>query len=341
MKLRILIPLVLISTCSLLVSCRKNPYKVDISSVRVDLEIKRLEQDLFSADPAELLQQFPLIAEKYKGFLQLFGYVINAGEMSNPLFNEVLFSFCTDKLNNEVYSVVSRKYEDISFLEEDLEKSFRYYKYYFPERKLPDIYTCITGFNNSMITMQDSVIGISLDRYLGRDSEYYKMLNVYRYQTTRMNSYNIVPDCMYAWGKTIWDIEEMEYPAADVMTEMIHEGKLKYFERCMLPELADTLLFGFSADQMQFCINNERQMWLYLVERDLLFSSDQMTIRKLIGEAPFTSFFTNESPGQAAVWLGFRIVESYMNNNREVTLDELMSDKDIQAILGKARYNPK
>jgi hypothetical protein len=92
---------------------------------------------------------------------------------------------------------------------------------------------------------------------------------------------------------------------------------------------------------MQFCINNERQMWLYLVGRDLLFSSDQMTIRKLIGEAPFTSFFTNESPGQAAVWLGFRIVESYMNNNREVTLDELMSDKDIQAILGKARYNPK
>ena len=30
-------------------------------------------------------------------------------------------------------------------------------------KKLPDIYTCITGFNNSMITMQDSIIGISLD----------------------------------------------------------------------------------------------------------------------------------------------------------------------------------
>ncbi len=341
MKARILFLLVLISAVSLLVSCRKNPYRIDISSVSVDLEIKRLEQDLFSTDPAELPRELPFIKEKYKSFLPLFGYVINAGEMSDPFFNEILISFCTDKLNNEVYSVVSREYDDISFIEEDLEEAFRYYRYYFPGRKLPDIYTCITGFNNSMITMRDSVMGISLDRYLGRDSEYYKMLNIYRYQTTRMNSYNIVPDCMYAWGKTIWDIEEMEYPSADVMTEMIHEGKLKYFERCMLPELADSLLFGFSADQMQFCVNNEGQMWQYLVEQDLLFNSDQMTIRKLTGEAPFTSFFTNASPGQAALWLGFRIVESYMTSNREVTLEDLMNDRDLQALLGKARYNPK
>lgn len=341
MRVRILFLLALISAVSWLVSCRKNPYRVDISSVSVDLEIKRLEQDLFLADPSELPRELPVIQEKYKGFLQLFGYVINAGEMSDPLFNEILISFCTDKLNNEVYSVVSREYDNISFLEEDLEEAFSYYRWYFPGRKMPDIYTCITGFNNSMITMQDSVIGISLDRYLGRDSEYYKMLNIYRYITIRMNSYNIVPDCMYAWGKTIWDIEEMEYPAGNVMTEMVHEGKLKYFERCMLPELADTLLFGFTAAQMQFCINNEGQMWQYLVEQDLLFNSDQMTIRKLTGEAPFTSFFSNESPGQAALWLGFRIVESYMNNNREVTLEDLMNEKDIQALLGKARYNPK
>ena len=40
------------------------------------------------------------------------------------------------------------------------------------EEKFPEIFTCITGFNNSIIT-GDSVLGISLDRYLGADCEYY------------------------------------------------------------------------------------------------------------------------------------------------------------------------
>jgi hypothetical protein len=81
-------------------------------------------------------------------------------------------------------------------------------------------------------------------------------------------------------------------------------------------------------------------MWTYLIENDLLFSTDNMIIRKLTGEAPFTSYFSNESPGQAAIWLGFRIVESYMKKNREVKLEDLMNNADIQAILDGAKYNP-
>jgi len=341
MRVRIFILITCISFLSWLVSCRNNPYKVDISSVKVDLKIQRLEQDLFLSDPSELPQDIEVLKEKYKVFLQLFGSVINAGEISDSSFNDIMVSFCTDRLNNEVFSVVNQQYSDISWIEEELEDAFRYYRYYFSGRNIPEVYTCITGFNASMITLKDSIIGISLDKYLGWDSEYYKMLNIYRYLAARINSYNIVPDCMYAWGKTQWDFEDMKYPDSNVITEMIHEGKLKYFEQCMLPELKDTLLFGFSGDQMQFCRNNEGQMWQYLVEHDLLFSSDQMTRRKLTGEAPFTSFFTNESPGRAAVWIGFRIVESYMRNNRDMTLEGLMNEKDIQGILGKARYNPQ
>jgi hypothetical protein len=109
----------------------------------------------------------------------------------------------------------------------------------------------------------------------------------------------------------------------------------------MLPELRDELLLGFTTDQMNFCSNNEAQMWTYLIEQDLLFSTDQFTIRKITGEAPFTSFFTNESPGRAGIWLGFRIVESYMMKNPGVSLKDLMNDTNIQGILEKAKYNPQ
>jgi hypothetical protein len=82
-------------------------------------------------------------------------------------------------------------------------------------------------------------------------------------------------------------------------------------------------------------------MWQYLIEHDMLFNSDQFTIRKLTGEAPFTSYFTSESPGRAAIWLGFRIVESYMMKNPGVKLADLMADTNVQELLEKAKYSPR
>lgn len=320
-------------------SCNRNPYRVNISSVSADLEVERLEKDLFSIDPAEIATSIPYLKEKYGGFLQLFSYVIHSGDIDGTIFAEFLTGFCTDKLNYEVYQYVMDKYPDITAIEDDLEKAFRHYKWYFPDKKIPLVYTCITGFNNSLI-IGDTVIGIGLDRYLGSDCEYYSRLQIYRYIAARMNSRNIVPDCMYGWASSEWDYTSMGYETDNVMTSIMYEGKLKYFEKCMMPSLNDTVLFGFTADQMKFCRNNEMQMWHYLIENDLIFSTDQFTIKKLTGEAPFTTYFTIESPGKAAVWLGFRIIESYMMRNN-IPLGEMMDNTDIQGILGSAKYNPK
>ena len=139
----------------------------------------------------------------------------------------------------------------------------------------------------------------------------------------------------------LWDFSELNYQTDNVITEMIHYGKLKYFEKCMLPETPDEIIFGYTTDQMKFCRNNENQMWQYLIEHDLLFNSDQFTIRKLTGEAPFTSYFTNESPGRAAIWLGFRIVESFMIKNPGENIEQLMSNTDVQSILQESKYNPQ
>jgi hypothetical protein len=321
-------------------ACKRNPYRVNISAVSAGIEITRLEKDLFEPDPLTIPAAIPELQKKYGTFLQLFSYVINAGSVKDTSFSSSMVHFCTDKLNNEVYQAVMQLYPDVTAIENDLEIAFRHYKYYLPDRGIPSIYTCVTGFNNSII-IGDSVIGIGLDRYLGQENEYYKRLHIYRYLAIRMNPGNIIPDCMYAWGTSEWDFASMGYGKDDVMTEMIHEGKLRYFQRCMMPDLSDTLLFGFTSDQMRFCRNNEMQMWHYLIEHDLLFTSDQLTIRKLIGEAPFTTFFTNESPGRAAAWIGFRIIESYMIKNRDVSLEEMMENNDVQGILAAARYDPR
>jgi hypothetical protein len=332
--------LILLITASIASSCKRNHYKVNTSSIKVELKIKRLEKDLFSMNPEEVIPSIPGLKQKYGSFLQLFSYVINTGDVNDSSFGDFLLRFCSDKQNTEVYSLTIKKFPDVTQIEGGLRDAFKHYKYYFPDKNVPQVVTCIAGFNNSIIT-GDSLLGIGLDRYLGADCEYYPRLNIYKYIAARMTPENIVPDCMYGWAASEWDFSTLKYPADNVLSEIVHEGKLKYFEKCMLPATSDELIFGFTGEQMNFCRSNESQMWQYLVEKNLLFNTEQFTIRKLTGEAPFTGYFGKESPGRASVWLGFRIVESYMMKNPSVNIEEMMKNTDIQGILEHAKYSPQ
>jgi hypothetical protein len=340
MRNRHLILIFLVLVAGVAPSCKRNLYRVNTSSIKVKIEIKRLEKDLFSLNPDEVIAMVPSLKKKYNGFLQLFSLVINTGDINENSFGDFLLRFCSDKQNNEVYNLTVKQFPDVKSIESGLQDAFSHYLYYFPGKPVPGVFTCITGFNNSIIT-GDSSLGISLDRYLGADCPYYPRLNIYKYLAARMTPENIVPDCMYGWAASEWDFGALKYPADNVLAEIIHYGKLKYFEKCMLPETSDELIFGFTPDQMKFCRNNEGQMWLYLVENNLLFSTDQFKIRKLIGEAPFTGYFSNESPGRAAEWIGFRIVESYMIKNPSAKIVDIIHNTDVQSILEHAKYNPR
>ncbi len=340
MKIRRLTVIFLMMIILISISCKKNHYKVNTSGINVKIEIKRLEKDLFTLNPDQVIPMIPALKKKYDGFLRLFSLVINTGDIDEPSFGDLLLRFCSDKQNNDVFALTMKKFPDMRTVETGLDEAFRHYLYYFPNKTVPGVFTCITGFNNSIIA-GDSLLGIGLDRYLGADCEYYPRLNIYKYIAARMTPEYIVPDCMYGWGSSEWDFSALKYPDDNVLAEIIHDGKLKYFEKCMLPETSDDIIFGFTPDQMKFCRNNESQMWQYLVEKNLLFNTEQFTIRKLTGEAPFTAYFTKESPGRAAVWIGFRIVESYMMKHPEIKMEEMMRNTDVQGILEKAKYSPQ
>ena len=135
-----------------------------------------------------------------------------------------------------------------------------------------------------------------------------------------------------------------EFPCNDsinnVLSNILYEGKIMYTLHQLLPSTPDSLLFGFTPGQMQWCRNNTAQMWTFLSDKRMWYSTDRLTINKLIKPAPFCSLFTHESPGRAVIWMGYSIIASYMKNNKP-SLEALLKDDDYQKILSEAKFRPK
>jgi hypothetical protein len=61
---------------------------------------------------------------------------------------------------------------------------------------------------------------------------------------------------------------------------------------------------------------------------------------RLTGDGPFTAFFSEDSPAKAGIWIGWRIVCRFMENNPKITPAQLMENQDFQSILSLSAYNP-
>ena len=330
--------LYLIVIITILSSCvKKDKFDIDVSGIELDVEINRLDKDIFEIDPSNIVEESENLINKYGEFFELYNArVINLGSPYQSDYPEILIAFVTDYTMDKVYQKTMGVFPDLSELEIELTDAFKRYKYFFPEKTVPSIYTYIGGFNQSIVVSQE-ILGIGVDKYLGSDCEYYDRLQIANYLKQNMNPEMILPDVMKSWALT----EFLYNDSIDnLVNNMIYQGKIQYFLDAIYPDMSDTLKIGFTGDQMRWCITNEKQMWEYLIDQKLLFSSDYMLINKHINPAPFTSGYPRQSPGRASVWLGWEIVKSYMQRNSSITLQELMLNDNYQEILSESRYEP-
>jgi hypothetical protein len=125
------------------------------------------------------------------------------------------------------------------------------------------------------------------------------------------------------------------------MDNMITEGKRLYFTEMMFPDWEERLIIGYSEEKYKWATDYLGNAWSYLIEKNELFGKGEALIRCYIEEAPFTKPFGNESPGRIGAFIGWKLIQSYMKNNPEVTLPELMQDFDYQKILNSAKFKPQ
>ncbi len=305
----------------------------------IKIQIDRFEDDLFSISLYNMADSIDFLRQKYPDFFPLFtSKIIEIGNSDAEDISTGLIAFVSDFTIYRADKRVKEVFPSLVNLERELTGVFGRYQLDFPEKQVPHIVTCISGFNQSIITA-DSLLVISLEKYLGSDDEFYTLLYppVPEYLRQVMRPERISPDVMLAWF-----ITEFQYnPQTDnLLSQMIYYGRALYYVHRLIPEVHDTLLWGYTSRQMDFCYDYEKRMWEYLVENKKLFITDGFGINQFIMDAPFTKDFTQESPGRAAIWLGYRIVDSYMKKNRDVSIRDLLHETDYQKILNVSKYNP-
>ena len=310
-----------------LLSCQRDPLKVDTSRVSIDMEFARFDR-VFLGTPAEQLPaELPQIQEDFPEFF-LTGQT-----------DQEWIAVHQDPLLVDLYAKVADAYPDLEGLRPDITSILRHRNYYYPMApSKARVITYISGLDwEYPIIAADSLYFIGLDLFLGPDSSYGQFP---RYIAARFSPEYLAPKFARQLAEPLVTIQRQ---STSFLTQMIYEGRVLYLMEAFMPDVEKHLIMEYTPEELNWCEENEEEIWTFFVEGELLFSNDNGLYDRFIAEAPFSKFFKKvdqESPGRIGRWLGWQIVRSYMAAHPETTLPELAQMSDAQELFKNAQYKP-
>lgn len=226
-------------------------------------------------------------------------------------------------------------------LEKELKIAFQRVQKEFPGMKTPKIRTVFSGFGGlgSEFTAQhlqisDSLIVIGLDFFMGKKGLYFPP-NVYDYQLRRLEPRALVGQVMLQYSALLNKQNEEDHT---LLSDMIWYGKGYAFTKMIVPEVADSLLFGYTAQELLETNAFQKQVWEHFIEKKLLFNKEELIKSKYLGERPKTPEIGPACPGTIGRWVGYTIVQHYWAANPKLSISKIMADQDFNRIFLKSAY---
>ncbi len=226
-------------------------------------------------------------------------------------------------------------------LEKELKVAFQRVQKEFPGMKTPKIRTVFSGFGGmgSEFTAQhlqvsDSLIVIGLDFFMGKKGLYLPP-NVYDYQLRRLEPRALVGQIMLQYSAFLNKQNEEDHT---LLSDMIWYGKGYAFTKTIVPELVDSLLFGYTTQELLETNAFQKQVWEHFIDKKLLFNKEELIKNKYLGERPKTPEIGPACPGSIGRWVGYTIVQHYWAANPKLSISKIMADQDFNRMFLKSAY---
>ena len=319
-----------------LISCKREKRRADLTGIECDIKIERFDSLFWGLDTTRLAEEFAKLQAEHPNITPIYTEnVVQFGHPDSAITHDTYKLFRSNKEVGKLYEDALKIYADVSDIEKDLTEAFRRAKYFLPQFPTPRVYCHVSGLNQSLI-VDEEFISLSIDNYLGADYQLYKEIGIYKYQRPNMRREKVAPDYITAWLSS----EFSNSLADNLLSDMIRYGKILYTVSVLLPKTPERVIMGYSEEQWDWVKENEANMWNALIASKDLYTTSMIIKNQYVGEGPFTKPFTQESPGRAGTYIGWRIVENYMKYNPQISIQQLLQQPDAQMILNNSNYRP-
>lgn len=316
----------------LLIACKDDQCieAPDVSSIEVSVNIERLDKELYKIptknELIQLLDQNKMFAN---GFLSISQYPMP------QILEDRLFNLLNSDDIDSLFFEVDRVFGDLEDIRLEFENAFRYLKYYYPEARIPKIQTVVTGIANDLY-LSDSLIIIGLDHYLGPEGKY-RPQDIPAYILKRYQKEYLVPQIMLMYTS---NFNKTDYKDQTALADMIYYGKAFHMAKNLLPCTPDSIFTGYTTFEMKDIEDHEQVIWASILENEVLYEKVPFIKDKFLSERPKTLEVGENCPGRIGRWVGWRMINRYVEENPEVTLQELMSMDNAQQVFTQSKYKP-
>jgi hypothetical protein len=328
-----------------LFSCSDKNDAPDVSNIKMDISIQRFDKDFFALDTNNLQASLQQIEKKYPAFLSLyfkfFTPVKEIAAEQQTTFDTALIYYYRNIKTLAVEA--DKKFASLDKIEKDLEANLRYVKYYFPAFKTPAVLTSVESLNPEnpdeiygTSYFQDTLV-ISLQMFLGKNFHTYNPTLYFDYIRRRFEPEFIVPNSIRA---IVGELYPDTSQNASLIEQMIEKGKQYWLMKKLMPGVADSLITGYTSQQMNDVKREEGNIWGVITQNENLFSVDVEVIKTYLGESPFTQTLPQGAPGKIGPWIGWRIIEKFEEENPEMSVEQILKITAKKIFQG-AKYKPK
>ena len=325
-------------TIGLLCGCGNKYQYIPKDIEAVEVEIVRSDQAQLAVRPDSAYIDVQKLYADYEAFMPIYlEGILGVPASDTIIFSQLYAEFLRDTAMGfaQTNALALTEFADISDLQSSLNTAFSRLKHLYPEWEVPAIYLFVSGFNSSVM-YYDDIMGVGIDMYLGSDYPYYNNV-VYDYQRPTMRKECVAVDVM-----KMYLAYHIAYNSRTnrLLDQMIFRGKQLFLLAQLLPNTPAWEIMGYTPEQWQWCEHYEQAIWNRMMQKRDLFKTESTVLSSYLNEGPFTAEITQDSPGRLGQWVGWQIVSSYMRNNKDMTLVELLQESNAQKILEESFYKP-